>query len=144
MPASQAKLLGQAACYIHPLGGRVLIRPTEAPSHIRVGGMDLTVPDQAKDMYPTEGTVVDTGPDVPLVPKLGPDGLPEKDETGQEVMQALFQPGDRVVYSRYTGFLLTFGDGEKFLLVPYEDIAGVLDPKCPVLGKEPEPAFNPR
>jgi hypothetical protein len=82
MPASITNLIAERACYIHPAGGRVLIVPTETPDEISHGTLNLVIPDQAKDPYPTEGTVIDVGPDVPLVPKIGKDGLPEKDEHG--------------------------------------------------------------
>lgn len=132
MPASIGELKDMSACYIHPFGSRVLILPRETPKELS----GLIVPDAAREKYPTEGEVIECGPDVPCFMR--------KNEQGIEIEVPVLQPGDRVVYSKYTGFQLNFGDGKQFILVPYEDIAGMLDPACPVLGKEEKPSFTPR
>lgn len=139
MPATVAELR-MMSCYIHPLGDRVLIIPTETPDEVS----GLILPANAKDPYPPEGEVVECGPDVPLVPTIGKDGLPEKDEHDQDVMQTVVKPGDRVVYSRYAGSQLKFGDGGSFLILPSSDILGLLDPKCPSLVGKKKATFSPQ
>lgn len=144
MPASEGNLKGMAACYIHPFGTGILILPSGTPDKINVGGVELSVPEEGKEVYPVEGEVLEVGPDVPLVVKIGPDGLPEKDEQGQDVMETPVQPGDRVVYSRYAGSMLNFGDGQKLIVVPFGDLIGWLDKDCPVLQKPEKAKFTPR
>jgi co-chaperonin GroES (HSP10) len=135
MAAVTGNLVAEKACYIHPLGNRVLIIPIQTASEI--GG--IIVPKNVKDARDgstTEGTVIDVGPDVERVIRVNDDG--------NEVEETRLKPGDRVVFSRYTGLEIPFMDGTKFLLIPDGDIQGILDPKCPVLGEKDKPEFTPR
>jgi co-chaperonin GroES (HSP10) len=153
MPSSVAKVygaqfdearLGELAKYVKPMWADVVVLPAEDPSKIKVGGVELAVPEAAKNPHPTEGVVVATGPDVPLTPRLGADGAPEKDQAGEDVLEPVFLPGDRVVFSRYTGMKLIFSDQLTLLLVPASDIRGIMDPDCPALGQDKPQSFVPR
>lgn len=134
MPASLANPIDAKACYIHPLGDRVLIRPVETATEIK-GILVPKAVKEARDAYVTEGEVIDVGPEVPFVVV--------KDEAGNEREEPKLKPGDRVVFSRYSGHEVPFVDGTRFLLIPERDICGLLDPACPVLDEKKVPEFQP-
>lgn len=91
---------------IKPLGNRVLIKRSKAPT--TKGG--ILLPDSAQEK-PKEGTVVAVGPG-------------KVDEHGKrEVMQV--KVGDLVLFSAYSGTEVK-GDDEELLIISEEEILGVL------------------
>jgi chaperonin GroES len=80
------------------LSSFVLVRPS-APEKVRASG--LVIPD-ASHAKPEQGTVVESGP-------------------GCEV-----DPGDVVLFSKYTGATIRVGE-EDLLMVPYHDIFAVVE-----------------
>lgn len=91
---------------IKPLGNRVLIKRSKAPT--TKGG--ILLPDSAQEK-PKEGTVIAVGPG-----KL--------DENGKrDTMQV--KVGDLVLFSAYSGTEVK-GDDEELLIISEEEILGVL------------------
>lgn len=91
---------------IKPLGNRVLIKRSKAPT--TKGG--ILLPDSAQEK-PKEGTVIAVGPG-----KL--------DEHGKrDTMQV--KVGDLVLFSAYSGTEVK-GDDEELLIISEEEILGVL------------------
>mgnify|MGYP000050323325 CR=1 FL=1 len=87
---------------IKPLADRVVIEPKEAETKTASG---LYIPDTAKEK-PQEGKVVAAGPG-------------KKDEP-MEV-----KVGDKVLYGKYAGTEVTFGE-KKLLIVRQSDILAIL------------------
>ena len=91
---------------IKPLGNRVLIKRSKAPT--TKGG--ILLPDSAQEK-PKEGTVVAVGPG-------------KTDENGiKETMQ--LKVGDLVLFSSYAGTEVK-NDDEEMLILSEDDILGVL------------------
>lgn len=91
---------------IKPLGNRVLIKRSKAPT--TKGG--ILLPDSAQEK-PKEGVVVAVGPG-------------KVDENGnKEVMQ--LKVGDVVLFSSYAGTEVK-GDDEEMLILTEDDVLGVL------------------
>lgn len=91
---------------IRPLGNRVLIQRSKAPT--TKGGIIL--PDSAQEK-PKEGLVLAVGPG-------------KIDENGtKETMQ--LKVGDRVLFSSYSGTEVK-GDDEELLIMSEDDILGIL------------------
>lgn len=93
--------------HIKPLGNRVLIKRSKAPTS--KGGIIL--PDSAKEK-PREGVVVAVGPG-----KL--------DEEGK-LTQMNVKPGDAVLFTSYAGTEVQSQDDEDYLIMTEEDLLGVL------------------
>ena len=91
-----------------PLHDRVIIEPVEG-REISAGG--IIIPDTAKEK-PQEGKVIAVGT-----------GIMVKD--GKTVPLQV-KPGDRVLYSKYAGTEVKFGD-ETHLVVREDDILGILE-----------------
>jgi chaperonin GroES len=91
---------------IKPLGNRVLIKRSKAPT--TKGG--ILLPDSAQEK-PKEGVVVAVGPG-----KID-------DHGNQEAMQ--LKMGDRVLFSAYAGTEVK-NDDEEMLILSEDDILGVL------------------
>ena len=92
-----------SATQIHPMGDRVVIRPSEEPD-VSAGGIIL--PDTAKER-PQEGEVVAAGPGRHL-------------DSGKRVELEL-KAGDKVVYSKYAGTEVSV-DGEDLLIMAAGDV----------------------
>ena len=92
-----------SATQIHPMGDRVVIRPSEEPD-VSAGGIIL--PDTAKER-PQEGEVVAAGPGRHL-------------DSGKRVEMEL-KAGDKVVYSKYAGTGVSV-DGEDLLIMAAGDV----------------------
>ena len=92
-----------SATQIHPMGDRVVIRPSEEPD-VSAGGIIL--PDTAKER-PQEGEVVAAGPGRHL-------------DSGKRVEMEL-KAGDKVVYSKYAGTEVSV-DGEDLLIMAAGDV----------------------
>lgn len=91
---------------IKPLGNRVLIKRSKAPT--TKGG--ILLPDSAQEK-PKEGTVIAVGPG-------------KVDEHGKrDTMQV--KVGDLVLFSAYSGTEVK-GDDEELLIISEEEILGVL------------------
>lgn len=91
---------------IKPLGNRVLIKRSKAPT--TKGG--ILLPDSAQEK-PKEGTVIAVGPG-----KID-------DQGNKEPMQVKI--GDTVLFSSYAGTEVK-GEGEEMLILSEDDILGVL------------------
>jgi chaperonin GroES len=91
-----------------PLHDRVIIEPVEG-REISAGG--IIIPDTAKEK-PQEGKVIAVGT-----------GIMVKD--GKTVPLQV-KPGDRVLYSKYAGTEVKFGD-ETHLVVREDDILGIIE-----------------
>ena len=87
---------------IHPLEDRVVILPSDEAESMRGG---LYIPDTAKEK-PTQGEVLAVGP-----------GRIEK---GERVKMDV-QPGDKVIYGKYSGTPYEVGDDE-LIIVKASDI----------------------
>ena len=92
-----------SATQIHPMGDRVVIRPTEEPE-VSAGGIIL--PDTAKER-PQEGEVVAAGPGRYL-------------NNGQRLEMDL-KVGDKVIYSKFAGSEVPV-DGEELLIMTAGDV----------------------
>lgn len=92
--------------YMKPMWDNVLVRPVESPSE----KSGIIIPEVAKKVYPTEGTVLDHGFSC------------EYD----------WQPGDRVVFSKYAGVEVKFG-GLRYYLIKESDFLGILPADAPAL-----------
>lgn len=91
---------------IRPLGNRVLIQRSKAPT--TKGG--ILLPDSAQEK-PKEGVVVAVGPG-------------KVDEQGNKEPLQL-KVGDRVLFSSYAGTEVK-GDNEEMLILAEDDVLGVL------------------
>ncbi|MGC9965338.1 MAG: co-chaperone GroES [Syntrophobacteraceae bacterium] len=91
-----------------PLHDRVIISPIEG-KEISAGG--IIIPDTAKEK-PQEGKVVAVGTGIVLK-----DG---------KTIPLQVKPGDRVLFSKYAGTEVKFGD-ETHLVVREDDILGIIE-----------------
>jgi len=89
---------------ILPTGRRVVIIPQETPEYKG----RLIIPDSAKTVAPTTGTIHALGFDL------------QDDETNR------LQVGDLVCYSKYSGVELKYDDGHRLLIVNDDDVLGIL------------------
>src|SRR5947207_2554414 len=93
---------------ITPLHDRVIVKRIEEGEQIRGG---IIIPDSAKEK-PQEGEVVAAG-----------EGKYKEDGTRQSLD---VEPGDRVLFSKYSGSEIKI-DGEEFLIMREDEILGVLE-----------------
>jgi chaperonin GroES len=91
-----------------PLHDRVIIKRLEEEER-SVGG--IIIPDTAKEK-PQQGKVIAVGAGVVLK-----DG---------KIMPLQVKPGDRVIFSKYGGTEVKFGD-EDYLVMREDDILGILE-----------------
>ena len=89
---------------ILPTGRRVVIIPQDTPEYKG----RIIIPDSAKTVAPTTGTIYALGFDL------------QDDDTNR------LKVGDVVCYSKYSGVELKYDDGHRFLIVNDEDILGIL------------------
>lgn len=95
---------------IHPAGDRVLIKPEEV-EEVSKGG--IIIIDEAREKYGLAqvfGTLVAVGPDA------------WSDYSG-----AFAEVGDRVLFAKYGGLVVTGKDGEAYRLSNDTDITAVVD-----------------
>ncbi len=85
-----------------PLGDRVLVKPVTADEKTSGG---IIIPDTAKEK-PQKGEVVAVG-------------------KGTEGNDLTVKPGDMVMYGKYGGTEIAFGD-EKYLIMKEDDIYGII------------------
>ncbi len=85
-----------------PLGDRVLVKPVTADEKTSGG---IIIPDTAKEK-PQKGEVVAVG-------------------KGTEGNEMTVKPGDTVMYGKYAGTEIAFGD-EKYLIMKEDDIYGII------------------
>jgi chaperonin GroES len=88
---------------IRPLGARVVIQPVEEENRTDSG---LYIPDTAKEK-PQSGLVVAVG-------------------EGTEEVTISVKPGDTVLYPKYTGTEIKFGN-EDYIIMDFEKVLAVLD-----------------
>jgi chaperonin GroES len=93
---------------LKPLGGRVIVEPTEQ-EEMTAGGIIL--PETAKEK-PQEGKILAAGPG-------------DRDEDGERIPMDV-QVGDRVLYAKYSGTEVKM-DGKKLLILRESDILAVLE-----------------
>ena len=93
---------------IKPLEDRIVIRQVEAEQTTASG---LVIPDTAKEK-----------PQVAEVIAVGPGGMVDGKETPMVV-----KVGDQVIYSKYSGNEVKFGDDETYVIVSQKDILAVID-----------------
>ncbi len=86
------------ALKLHPLGDRVVIKPTPREEVTKSG---IVLPDTAKEK-PQEGTVVAVGPG-----RLSEEGKPIPMEVKE---------GDKVIYAKYAGTEIKIDDEELIIL----------------------------
>ncbi len=93
---------------LKPLGGRVIVEPTEQ-EEMTAGGIIL--PETAKEK-PQEGKILAAGPG-------------DRDEDGERIPMEV-KVGDRVLYAKYSGTEVKM-DGKKLLILRESDILAVLE-----------------
>lgn len=93
---------------IIPLGNRVLVERTAAQT--TKGG--ILLPDNAQEK-PKEGTVIAVGPG-----SLNDEG---------KIIPMHVKVGDRVLFSKYTGTDVKTDDDKDLLILPEDDILGILN-----------------
>ena len=93
---------------LKPLGGRVIVEPTEQ-EEMTAGGIIL--PETAKEK-PQEGKILAAGPG-------------DRKEDGERVPMDV-QVGDKVLYAKYSGTEVKL-DGKKLLILRESDILAVLE-----------------
>ena len=93
---------------LKPLGGRVIVEPTEQ-EEMTAGGIIL--PETAKEK-PQEGKILAAGPG-------------DRDEDGERIPMEV-QIGDKVLYAKYSGTEVKM-DGKKLLILRESDILAVID-----------------
>jgi chaperonin GroES len=96
------------ATNIRPLHDRVIVRRLEEGEQMRGG---IIIPDSAKEK-PQEGEVIAVG-----------EGKRKDDGTRQTLD---VQPGDRVLFGKYSGSEIKI-DGEEFLIMREDEILGVIE-----------------
>ena len=100
-----------------PLGDRVVVRPVDKPSEVKTETGLVLAQSQTK-MLPSEGIVVAVGPGY-MDSRLCV-------ATGETFIPLTVKIGDRVMFgSRIAGFNIEV-DGEKYLLLHENDIAGII------------------
>ena len=92
---------------IQPLADRVLVKRTEEEQQTRGG---IIVPDTAKEK-PVQGKVVAVGPG-------------RMNDTGKRMPLEL-KKGDKVLFGKYSGTEVTFGDQE-YVIMREDDILAVI------------------
>lgn len=92
---------------LKPLGDRVLVKPAQEKEQKKGG---IIIPDTAKEK-PQEGTVEAVGPG-----KLT--------ETGERLSMNV-KKGDKILYGKYSGTEVKFGDDE-YLIMHEDDIFGIV------------------
>jgi chaperonin GroES len=93
---------------LQPLGGRVIVEPTEQ-EETTAGGIIL--PETAKEK-PQEGKVLAAGPG-------------DRDEAGERIPMEV-TVGDKVLYAKYSGTEVKV-DGKKLLILRESDILAKID-----------------
>ena len=96
------------ATNIRPLHDRVIVRRIEEGEQVRGG---IIIPDTAKEK-PQEGEVIAVG-----------EGKRKDDGTRQTLD---VQPGDRVLFGKYSGSEIKI-DGEELLIMREDEILGVIE-----------------
>ena len=94
---------------IKPLEDRVVVKPLEAEQTTASG---LVIPDTAKEK-PQEGEVIAVGPG-------------RWNEDGDERIPLDIAVGDKVVYSKYGGTELKYGN-EEYLVLGARDILAIIE-----------------
>ena len=93
---------------LKPLGGRVIVEPTEQ-EEMTAGGIIL--PETAKEK-PQEGKIVAAGPG-------------DRNEDGER-MELEVKVGDKVLYAKYSGTEVKM-DGKKLLILRESDILAIVE-----------------
>lgn len=93
---------------IKPLEDKIVIRPIKEDEKKSASGLILTSMEKEK---PTEGIVLAVGPGFTAA-------------NGDKVSIDL-NPGDKVIYSKYSGTEIEH-DGEELLILPYRDVFAVI------------------
>jgi chaperonin GroES len=93
---------------IRPMNDRLLVLRMEKAQKTAGG---LFIPDSAKEK-PMEGKIVATGPG-------------KRDEDGKRISVSV-KPGDRVLFSKYSGTEIKI-DGVEHLFMREEDLLGILE-----------------
>ena len=93
---------------LKPLGGRVIVEPTEQ-EEMTAGGIIL--PETAKEK-PQEGKILAAGPG-------------DRKEDGERIPMEV-QVGDKVLYAKYSGTEVKT-DGKKLLILRESDILAVVE-----------------
>lgn len=94
---------------IKPLEDKVVVKPVEEEEKTSASGLIIAGLDKEK---PTEGIVVAVGPGFTAA-------------NGDKVAIDL-KPGDKVIYSKYSGTEIEHGF-EKLIILPYRDIFAVVE-----------------
>jgi chaperonin GroES len=92
---------------LQPLGGRVIVEPTEQ-EEMTAGGIIL--PETAKEK-PQEGKILAAGPG-------------DRDDEGKRIAMEV-KVGDKVLYAKYSGTEVKV-DGKKLLILRESDILAVV------------------
>lgn len=92
---------------LKPLGDRVIIKQLEAEEKTKSG---IVLPTQAKEK-PQEAEVI----------AVGPGGVIDGKEVTMQV-----KVGDKVIYSKYSGTEVKFGD-EEYIIVKQNDILAIVE-----------------
>ena len=90
-----------------PLGDKVVIKQMEAEEKTKSG---IVLPTQSKEK-PQEAEVIAVGPGGKV--------------NGEEI-EMMVKPGDRVIYSKYSGTEVKF-DGETYIIIRQSDILAIVE-----------------
>jgi chaperonin GroES len=102
---------------IRPLYDRIVVKRVESEAEKTSGG--LYIPDSAKEK-PQEGEVVAVGKGKRL-------------EDGK-VVPLDVQPGDRILFGKYSGSEIKI-DGEEYMIMREDEVLGILDQKPQAVSK---------
>lgn len=91
-----------------PLGDRVVLKPLEAENTTKSG---IVLPGQEKEK-PQQAEVI----------AVGPGGVIEGKEIKMEV-----KPGDKVIFSKYSGNDVKMDDDQKLVIVRQHDILAIIE-----------------
>jgi len=95
------------ALSLKPLGGRVVVEPSEQ-EEITAGG--IVLPETAKEK-PQQGTVLSIGPG-------------DRDESGKRIPMDV-AVGDKVLFAKYSGTEIKM-DGKKLLILRESDLLAIV------------------
>ncbi len=115
---------------IKPLNDWAVIVPSEAGERTAGG---IFIPDSAKEK-PAEGVVEAIGPGA--FEEEEKFGKKKKEKKERKFIPTTVKPGDRVLYERYAGQKITFGNVER-LLVRERDILGLVTAQSSGGGQKP-------
>lgn len=113
MPESLGRVEGNYKPII-PWGRRILVKPTITPDYKGT----IIIPDAAKSVRPTTGTIIAMGTDFP-------EDYPLKE-------------GDLIIYSIYSGVECSFDDGKRVIILDVDNgLLGIINSEVKLDAEQP-------